>query len=192
MDMKKKLPAYIIIAVGILTVILLIPYAFHTDVPAGTKDYVLTRMYGNGDVVEEYQKMILKQKLCEKTETDDMYLHIYATEEQRQRWVADAKKNLDSIAKSSKTSKLKFLFNDTYDTLYVEIPAGTNPYKAGALMHQALFNAELYQIFSGNSYWNVHVVVDNVTTGERLIDVNHPMQEVVIDPEKIKKEKTKK
>ena len=187
MDFRKKLPAYIIIATCVLTVILTIPYAFHKDVPERTKDYILTRMYGNGDVVAEYQKMILKQKLCEKTKTDDMYLHIYATEEQRQRWVKEAKKNLEDLAKQSKNSKLKFLFNDKYDTLNVKIPAGTNPYKAGALMHQALFNAQLYQVFSGGSYWNVHVIVDNSTTGERLIDVNHPMQEVVIDPEKIKK-----
>jgi hypothetical protein len=135
--------------------------------------------------------MILKQKLCEKTKVKDMYLHIYATDEQRDRWVEDAKKNMDEMNQKSKSTRLKFLFNKNYDVLYVEVPAGTNPYKVGAMMHQALFNAELYQIFSGNSYWSVRVVVDNATTGERLVDVQHPMQEVVIDPEKIKEVKKK-
>ena len=46
-----------------------------------------------------------------------------------------------------------------------------------------VFNAELYQVFTGSEEWALHIVIKNMDSGKELVNVQFPQEGWTITPE---------
>lgn len=150
--------------------------------PKGTKEYVITNYYGTQEAGEDYVRKSENNKQCEKAVLDEKgCIHIYATDKQADTWRKNSKDSLDEIENSSSTGNIDYDFNGDYTKLIITAPKGCRIRNLVTVLHQAVFAAELYQVFNGKEDWSLEVIIVNADNGREILKATQPDEPLTVD-----------
>ena len=150
--------------------------------PPGTTEYVITEFYGTAEAGRDYIRKSKNKSLCKDGRLDnDRHIHLYVTEEQRKIWVDEAEKSMKEIEEKASKRGVSYQYSMNYTELTVSAPPGSDIKGMATVLHQGLFDAELYQVFSGTPDWHLHLVVTNSDNGKKLVDVTQPEEGFTIN-----------
>ncbi len=150
--------------------------------PKGTTEYVLTEHYSTTDAAKDYIRKRENNGLCEKGELDaNGYIHLYVTDEQTKTWIKEAKESMDEIEESGKPDNIDYAYNKDYTKFTITASKGCNIRHMATVLHQALFDAELYQVFNGQEDWKLLVVIVDRDTGKEVLKAEQPKDPILLD-----------
>ena len=103
------------------------------------------------------------------------------TEEQREEWLKNAKKNIEAILdRTEEESMCEFKFNQDYTVLESSADKEYSGRTYVEDLMNLIYNAEIEQIFSGAEDWSINIIIRNMRTGSEIINVNYPQEEISV------------
>ena len=149
---------------------------------SGLETYIITSVFNEP---EEYICELRELGYCEYAfENEDGMLEIKMTIEEKEAWIARTKENIDTVLESIDEDDLyKMEFIEKYDELRITVSKECNANEFMDDLIVLAFNAELYQVFNGSQEWSLHIVIENMDTGNELANVYFPQQSLNITPE---------
>lgn len=152
------------------------------NAPKGTTEYIITEHYSTTDTAKEYIRKRESNGLCEKGELDaEGHIHLYVTEEQRNTWIKEAEESMNEIEDSGKSDNIDYDFSRDYTKFTITASKGCNIKHMATILHQALFDAELYQVFRDQQDWKLLVVIVNRDTGKEVLTAEQPESGILLD-----------
>ena len=129
-----------------------------------------------------YIEEIREANICEYIYINaDGNADIKVTEEQREEWLKNAKKNIEVILdRTEEESMCEFKFNQDYTVLESSADKEYSGRTYVEDLMNLIYNAEIEQIFSGAEDWSINIIIRNMRTGSEIINVNYPQEEISV------------
>ena len=150
----------------------------------GLETYVITTVF-NYDSEESYIKEIREADICEYIyKNEEGYVDVKVTEKQRKEWLSTAEENINIILKNMEDEeKCSFEFKEKYTILESKVEKNYSLQAYSKDIINLLYNAEIMQIFSETEKeWSVNVIIENMSTGKELVNIQYPQEDLRIEP----------
>ena len=150
----------------------------------GLETYVITTVF-NYDSEESYIKEIREADICEYIyKNEEGYVDVKVTEKQRKEWLSKAEENINIILKNMEDEeKCSFEFKEKYTILESKVEKNYSLQAYAKDIINLLYNAEIMQIFSETEKeWSVNVIIENMSTGKELVNIQYPQEDLRIEP----------
>ena len=150
----------------------------------GLETYVITTVF-NYDSEESYIKEIREADICEYIyKNEEGYVDVKVTEKQRKEWLSTAEDNINIILKNMEDEeKCSFEFKEKYTILESKVEKNYSLQAYAKDIINLLYNAEIMQIFSETEKeWSVNVIIENMSTGKELVNIQYPQEDLRIEP----------
>ncbi len=150
----------------------------------GLETYVITTVF-NYDSEESYIKEIREADICEYIyKNEEGYVDVKVTEKQRKEWLSTAEENINIILKNMEDEeKCSFEFKEKYTILESKVEKNYSLQAYAKDIINLLYNAEIMQIFSETEKeWSVNVIIENMSTGKELVNIQYPQEDLRIEP----------
>ena len=145
----------------------------------GLETYVISGVFSDE---KTYIEEIREANICEYIYINaDGNADIKVTEEQREEWLKNAKKNIEAILdRTEEESMCEFKFNQDYTVLESSADKEYSGRTYVEDLMNLIYNAEIEQIFSGAEDWSINIIIRNMRTGSEIINVNYPQEELSV------------
>ena len=145
----------------------------------GLETYVISGVFSDE---KTYIEEIREANICEYIYINaDGNADIKVTEEQREEWLKNAKKNIEAILdRTEEESMCEFRFNQDYTVLESSADKEYSGQTYVEDLMNLIYNAEIEQIFSGAEDWSINIIIRNMRTGAEIINVNYPQEELSV------------
>ncbi len=145
----------------------------------GLETYVISGVFSDE---KTYIEEIREANICEYIYINaDGNADIKVTEEQREEWLKNAKKNIEVILdRTEEESMCEFKFNQDYTVLESSADKEYSGRTYVEDLMNLIYNAEIEQIFSGAEDWSINIIIRNMRTGSEIINVNYPQEEISV------------
>ena len=145
----------------------------------GLETYVISGVFSDE---KTYIEEIREANICEYIYINaDGNADIKVTEEQREEWLKNAKKNIEAILdRTEEESMCEFKFNQDYTVLESSADKEYSGRTYVEDLMNLIYNAEIEQIFSGAEDWSINIIIRNMRTGSEIINVNYPQEEISV------------
>ena len=145
----------------------------------GLETYVISGVFSDE---KTYIEEIREANICEYIYINaDGNADIKVTEEQREEWLKNAKKNIEAILdRTEEESMCEFKFNQDYTVLESSADKEYSGRTYVEDLMNLIYNAEIEQIFSGAEDWSINIIIRNMRTGAEIINVNYPQEELSV------------
>lgn len=145
----------------------------------GLETYVISGVFSDE---KTYIEEIREANICEYIYINaDGNADIKVTEEQREEWLKNAKKNIEAILdRTEEESMCEFKFNQDYTVLESSADKEYSGQTYVEDLMNLIYNAEIEQIFSGAEDWSINIIIRNMRTGAEIINVNYPQEELSV------------
>ena len=150
----------------------------------GLETYVITTVF-NYDSEESYIKEIREADICEYIyKNEEGYVDVKVTEKQRKEWLSTAEENINIILKNMEDEeKCRVDFKEKYTILESKVEKNYSLQAYAKDIINLLYNAEIMQIFSETEKeWSVNVIIENMSTGKELVNIQYPQEDLRIEP----------
>ncbi|WP_075679683.1 hypothetical protein [Roseburia sp. 831b] len=145
----------------------------------GLETYVISGVFSDE---KTYIEEVREANICEYIYINaDGNADIKVTEEQREEWLKNAKKNIEVILdRTEEESMCEFKFNQDYTVLESSADKEYSGRTYVEDLMNLIYNAEIEQIFSGAEDWSINIIIRNMRTGFEIINVNYPQEEISV------------
>nr|WP_072514380.1 hypothetical protein [Ndongobacter massiliensis] len=153
---------------------------------AKIEHYVITRYFGDDASVQDFIAAQKRENTCTDIYlNDEGYIEVEANEAQREQWMNRSRQVIDGlIAKRSMQEEGYTLrVNESADVFQVDGRKDLKIQELASDMTLILQNAEFYQIMNKMEDWSVNVSLYNHDTGEELMKIDFPEEDLNVDSE---------
>ena len=154
-------------------------YSGYND--SGLETYIVTAIFNE---TEDYVREVREADLCEYVyENEDGMIEMKVSKQQEQVWIEAAEQNIEEILAETEGKLYSFSLDSEYTTLSTELSKNSDATAFMSDLTVLIYNAEIYQIFTGKKEWSVNLIIKNMDNGKELINVQYPQEPWNITPE---------
>lgn len=142
----------------------------------GLETYTITGVFTD---IETYIKSVRKEGYCSYIyEDSEQQIIVELTEQQKEEWIAVTENNIkDALAEIGEDDLYQYEFSDEYTVLVLNVSRDAKVETFMSSLTILTFNAELYQIFNGNTDWSINIVTKDLETGKEISNIDFPEEE---------------